>query len=161
MLKYFAPRSFRVSDCGYGFKLQHACAIALVCTITASGGCGSPYPTCPVSGKVTLPDGTPLAGGTVTFEQIDAEKPISATGQIDDQGNFRLGTTRSGDGALEGTYAVVVAPPSILDVDRRGQSVAIDPKYRRFETSGLRFEVGREKENIFEIVVTLPETSQH
>jgi hypothetical protein len=72
------------------------------------GGCGGggPYP---VEGQVVWEDGSPakeLAGSHVVFDL--PEKHTSARGIVQADGTFRLTTTKPNDGALAGTYKVVV-----------------------------------------------------
>ncbi len=84
-----------------------------------SSGCSNGLP--PVRGKVQYEDGTPVKGGTVTFNS--PELKTSATGVIADDGTFSLA---SGDkpGAPAGSYKVVVvgngdvygAPPAVDDI---------------------------------------------
>jgi hypothetical protein len=86
----------------------------------AAAGCrgaGDPYP---VQGTVYL-DGQPateLAGGTVTFNSAELQK--SASGEIQADGTYRLGTVRKGDGAVPGKYQVTVSPPEARAKGERG-----------------------------------------
>src|SRR5260370_28377297 len=80
-------------------------------------GANSPYP---VQGTVYL-DGQPakeLAGGTVTFNSNELRK--SASGQIQADGSYRLGSLKQDDGALPGNYEVTVAPPEVAAGGERG-----------------------------------------
>jgi hypothetical protein len=77
--------------------------------LAAAAGCAGRHTPVPVRGVVTL-GGKPVEGATVTFylEGGDAEgRP--ATGQTDADGAFRLSTMGDNDGALPGTYRVVIA----------------------------------------------------
>ncbi|MBA4064706.1 MAG: hypothetical protein C0501_13525 [Isosphaera sp.] len=113
-------------------------ALALVCAGCASG-------TYPVEGVVVYADGSPaveLAGGTVVFESAEAR--VSAAGEIDAAGGFRLTTAKPGDGAPPGRYQVLIAPPEAAEGggdDRpKVRAVAkrvVDARYQRFATSGL------------------------
>ena len=87
----------------------------------AGGGCGgganSPYP---VEGTVFL-DGEPakeLAGGMVTFNSSQLHKV--AFGEIREDGTYRLGTLKPGDGAVPGVYQVTVSPPEGASRGERG-----------------------------------------
>ena len=73
----------------------------------ACGGAGKPVK---VSGRVTL-DGQPLAGATVVFNPADGKGTIAA-GRTDADGEFRLTTFGTDDGALPGDYKITV------DVDK-------------------------------------------
>ncbi|MBI84422.1 MAG: hypothetical protein CMJ81_14605 [Planctomycetaceae bacterium] len=133
-------------------------AYALLLGSSLITGCGSagPLPTYPAGGRVTFVDGTPLAGGTVEFRPVDNPHVISSRGSIQPDGKFQLGTFRPGDGAVEGEHQALVVPP-LFKGDRdevRVPPQVIDPQYRRYETSGLRFTVSRDvKTNDFEIKV--------
>ena len=118
-----------------------------------------------MTGKVTFPDGTPLTTGSVVFE---SEK-LSATGKIQEDGTFQLGTVKENDGLPKGTYRVcvvgavtygpapqmsdnpyaprptIVLPPSILLIDR---------KYASVETSDLTCNVT--KSMTYDITVEKP-----
>ena len=123
-------------------------------------GCGGqPLPTYEAGGKVAFANGTPLRGGWVEFQPADTSHNVSARGEIQSDGTFRLGTFSPGDGAIEGEHRVLVVPP-LPEGDRDETPIPrwiIDPKYFRFETSGLRFRVDRdESKNRFEIRVTPP-----
>ena len=59
-----------------------------------------------VSGTVTF-DGKPLPSGTVTLMPVDL-KNSSASGVIDANGQFQLGTHAVGDGCAAGEYEVAV-----------------------------------------------------
>ncbi|MGE3804331.1 MAG: carboxypeptidase regulatory-like domain-containing protein [Gemmataceae bacterium] len=99
-------------------------------------GCGSG--TAAVTGTVVHEDGSPareLAGGVVCFD----DGKHSAVGTIDAEGRFTLGTFGLHDGALPGNYRVAISQP---DPDGRSAGeVLIDPRYTRFDTSGLQAEV--------------------
>lgn len=79
-------------------------------------GCGadSGPPRAPVTGTVTH-DGSPVSGGSITFapigsEQTEAGKP--ATGVVQSDGTFKLGTYKPGDGAVIGKHRILYSPPS-------------------------------------------------
>jgi hypothetical protein len=106
-------------------------------------GCGPKL--YPVRGKVTLPDGTSLTEGLVVFESKDADKPITARGQIQADGHYELGTYRPGDGALPGTYRVLIAPKTDPNAaDKKQPPPPFDSRFMAFKTSGLEFEVKAE-----------------
>jgi hypothetical protein len=114
--------------------------------LAAASGCSGGNPkTHPVRGTVRFPDGKPLTHGTVEFELTDAEKPITATGQIREDGTFVLGTFAPDDGAIAGRHrAVVIADQQIgTGVERPGvlPPSALHPRFRDFKTSGLEFTV--------------------
>jgi len=82
----------------------------IVCLLLAlvTVGCGSRR-TLPVEGVVLL-DGKPLAGASVQF--IPEDKGRAATGETDASGRFMMSTFKPRDGALAGSYKVVISPPT-------------------------------------------------
>jgi hypothetical protein len=99
-------------------------AVALVAAGCA-GGANTPYP---VHGTVFL-DGQPaaeLAGWTVTFTSAELHK--SASGEIQADGTYRLGTWKKDDGAFPGTYQVSVSPPESAGASERGNNRPATPK---------------------------------
>jgi hypothetical protein len=119
-----------------------AIAVWLAATC-AVAGCGSRR-LYPVQGQVLFKDGTPLTGGWVVFEPLDPSVGASATGDIQSDGTFRLGTERKGDGAAEGRYRVFIHPPlgGTPAEGTAGPSVA-DPRYRALGSDPLEVEVKR------------------
>ena len=123
-------------------------------------GCGSDgVRTYPVTGTVTFPDGTPLAGGLVQFRSVTGEHRVGARGPIQQDGSYQLGTFESGDGAVEGDHEVLVTPPP-FEGDRdevRFVPEIIHRKHTSFSTSGLRYTVSPDgDDNQFDIVVERP-----
>jgi len=84
-------------------------AILLCCLVFT--GCGERLPeTVPVSGSVTW-QGKPLTSGRVVFHPQEIAEGLPrrpATGDLDQQGRFKLTTFRGGDGAVPGDYRVCV-----------------------------------------------------
>lgn len=115
--------------------------------LLAVAGCSSKYTPVPVSGEVTL-DGQPVDGATVYFYAVgDAKEGRPATGQTDKEGKFRLSTLGTNDGALPGTYKVVVAKyvptnPNLKIPDfpntPEGKAQRDDFMYRNFEAKGIQ-----------------------
>jgi hypothetical protein len=112
--------------------------LALVPLIGAAG-CGNGLH--PVRGKVTFDDGKPLARGIVVFESKEAERKVTARGEIQEDGTYELGTRQPGDGAPAGAYRVLIAPQEDIDAPAPERQVTFDSRYRDFKTSGLEFEV--------------------
>ena len=101
---------------GRGLLLRVSAA-AVLAFAGCGGGANSPHP---VHGTVFL-DGQPateLAGGTVTFNSDALHK--SATGEIQADGTYQLGSLKKDDGALPGTYQVTVSPPEVSSAGERG-----------------------------------------
>jgi hypothetical protein len=108
-------------------------------------GCGG-RKLYPVEGKIVFPDGRPvtgLAGGTVEFDPLEGKE--GARGEIQEDGTFRLGTVKPGDGAYPGRYQVCVVPAQVLD---RPNPRVLDRRFEDFKTSGLKVEVKREDNQI-------------
>jgi hypothetical protein len=126
-------------------------ARALVCLVLfGASGCGSET-FFPVSGTVTYKDGKPVTAGLVIFEPVSQK--TSARGEIQADGSFQLGTHRDDDGALEGEYKVLVAPPPLLEEGKRRRS-PIHPKYQNLKSTPLHFTVTRDRDkNKFHIEV--------
>src|SRR5262249_22238436 len=113
-------------------------------------GCGGET-LFPVSGKVTYKDGKPVTAGLVIFEPVGQR--ISARGEIQPDGSFQLGTYRDKDGAMEGEYKVLIAPPPLPEEGKRRRS-PVHPKYQNLETTPLKFTVTRHRDkNKFNIEV--------
>jgi hypothetical protein len=118
--------------------VRPACRAAALLLVLGVLGCGGrPYP---VRGTVTLEDGTPVTAGMVSFETKDAEKPVTARGEIKPDGSYELSTYKAGDGALPGVYRVAVTPPA-QSPDLPVTKPPYDARYTSFATSGLEFEV--------------------
>jgi len=119
-------------------------------TVLLAGGCSS-QTLFPVSGKVSHKDGSPVTAGMVIFEPVNQK--VSARGEIHSDGSFQLGTSGMSDGAMEGEYRVLIAPPPLPEEGKRLRS-PIAAKYQRLESTPLRFTVSRERsKNKFNIEV--------
>lgn len=126
-------------------------------------GCGSGMPTTyPVHGEVVFADGSPLKGGRVEF-RIEPEegKRINARGEIAVDGTFKLTTFSPNDGALAGEHEVVIVPiASLISIgEQPPPPEPIDPKYGRYETSGLKFRVEPGQENHCVFTVSPPDSA--
>ena len=107
----------------------------------------------PVQGQVTWNDGSPakeIAGSLIMFEQ--AEKHMSARGQIQPDGSFRLTSVKENDGATTGEHTVLIievgrkhlgGPDSTLLAPGK-----IDIRYSSPSTSDLRATVKPGKNQI-------------
>jgi hypothetical protein len=115
--------------------------VVFVLTLTGPAGCGAKK--YPVEGKVVWADGTAakeLAGGMVIFESTQA--PLSARGEVREDGSFRLTTEVPDDGVPPGEYRVLVSqsrpePDGIT----RPPPPPMDPRFEDFKTSGLTYTV--------------------
>lgn len=138
--------------------LNLLCLLTLMISLGAVSGCGPSHPrTYQVTGTVKLDDGTPITSGTIEFESLESDPPITATGLLDDQGRFELGTFENDDGALPGKHRVAVISNYEIGTgaERPGKipkMVAVDDRYQDFSTSGLTFTV-EETSNTFNLVL--------
>lgn len=117
-------------------------------------GCGGNL--CPVSGRVTFDDGSPLDAGLVVCEARVGDKPVMARGGLRPDGTFELGTDKPGDGARPGKYRVLVMPRGLSAAEASKRPPIIDRKFEKYETSGIEFEVKAGQKNELNITVTRP-----
>jgi hypothetical protein len=142
------------------FVAPRTCARAgwafLILLLVGAAGCGGPK-LYPVNGKVVYPDNSPakeLAGYTVEFEAVDGKidgKGVSAVGQIQTDGTFRMTTLKPNDGALPGRHRVLIAPP-IPEGDTLNPPRIIDRRFHSYQTSGLEAKV---EEKPTEVILTV------
>lgn len=101
--------------------------------------------TYPVSGLVRFPDGQVLRNGSVEFEIIGRNPPITATGVIAPDGTFTLGTYLLDDGAFPGRHRVaIISEPTIGTGAERPGLIPESPlpsKYASFDKSGIVLDV--------------------
>ena len=121
------------------------CLVALigVCAFVALVGCGSGNKKTHIVRGTVIFDDKPVPNGTITF--IPADGP-TATGEIQPDGSYTLTTYKSGDGAVEGTYTVVIVAMADqsgrLPEERNPLPPPIVPdKYTSIATSDLRADV--------------------
>jgi hypothetical protein len=111
-------------------------------------GCGA-SDKASVKGKV-IHDGQPVSGGSITFAPIasadKAGKP--ATGKVQSDGSFVLGTEEASDGALIGRHNVVYRPPAAAsenaDPNVRSPYHGLVPKESEVEVKAGQNEVSIE-----------------
>jgi hypothetical protein len=121
----------------------------------ATCGCNRGPDTAVVKGVVRL-DGKPLTYGTVRFTPKAGR---SATGFIESDGSFTLGTFTKTDGAIVGLSRVAVAtfkhsgPPN-YDSDRPVRTSEVPMFYTSPDSSGLTFDVKPGIENHAEFDLT-------
>jgi hypothetical protein len=128
---------------------------------------GCSYPdrdTFPVSGIVRFPDGKLLRNGTIEFEIVGRERPVTARGSVGPDGSFVLGTFEEDDGALAGKHRVVVIADYVIGsgAERPGliPESKLHPKYRSYQTSTLVHEVKPQTNNIVIDVEDAPDESE-
>lgn len=126
--------------------LMAACLVA---------GCGSAGDKLyPVTGRVLLRDRKPVAGAIVEFS---SSAGYAARGRTNTDGTFSV-TTGQQAGARAGTYRVAVIQMLVIDgagshAKAHHAALVLHPKYARFETSGLEFEVKPDADNTCELVL--------
>lgn len=134
--------------------MSHRSIIQLVAAaiLPLLSGCDAQIETYLVHGMVVYPDGKPLTKGTVEFEVQGLKKAVTASGDINSDGTFQLGTYEVNDGAIAGTHRVaVIADYEIgTGIERPGliPPPILNPKFSEFNTSGLEFEVKPSPNNI-------------
>jgi hypothetical protein len=119
-------------------------------TVGCGGSSGPPgpeiLPVVPAGGKV-LHQGKPLANASVSFQHVEGK--VAASGKTDAEGNFKLSTYGTDDGAPAGNYKVTVAVSAIQEIEpgvlapepEGGFKSPIPAKYGNPDTSGLTVEV--------------------
>jgi hypothetical protein len=127
--------------------------VGLLLVAASIGGCTEPNSeqpeTFPVVGKITYLS-SPLTKATITFQPAAGQL---ATAQIGPDGSYRLGTFGSGDGAVSGSYRVMVIANEVdhhalPKPGARPAKVLIPARYGKVETSGLQATVEK-KQNKF------------
>lgn len=139
----------------------------LVLLVALVVGCGDSGGPVPLRGTVKL-DGRPLAKASVYFIATDS-KGRDALGSTDADGVFRLSTVRPGDGALPGTYKVIVqlaaptntgavaaTPAEAMQASGAGRkrkqpSVTIPPRYSQPGQTTLEQDVPASGKVVFEL----------
>ena len=102
-----------------------------------------------VKGKVTYKGtGAPVTAGTVLFEST-ADSKIQASGDIQPDGTFELGSNLGKPGTVEGEHRVLVEPPR----PEYGEKAAVANKYARFESSNLKATVKPDNSNTVTIEI--------
>lgn len=125
------------------FRSTFGPAVGLFVALAAVG-CGPRL--VPVHGKAVLASGRPAAGSQVVFEGEVDGKPISARGDVREDGSFEMGTYAPGDGVPPGTYRVQINPPPMVSAEAP-LVLPFSSKYVSFHTSGIQFEVKRGQSN--------------
>ncbi|MFO0977317.1 MAG: carboxypeptidase regulatory-like domain-containing protein [Planctomycetaceae bacterium] len=113
--------------------------ISLLCLMAFQPGCGESRPKAyPTRGKVVFSDGSPVRLGTI--ELLSQEHKINATGTIQQDGSFVLGTWTPNDGACAGKHIAIVTQLIVNDGMTKHQldhGAPVDPAYASYSTSPL------------------------
>jgi hypothetical protein len=126
-------------------------AFAAATLASMAFGCGSSEPptppTIPVRGKVTY-QGQPVPKGTVTYQPASGRP---ASGEIQPDGTYQLSTFGSKDGAVAGTYKIIIIANS-GDPSKMPSTPGYVPpkdlvpkKYSSLDTSGLEMIVSADR----------------
>jgi hypothetical protein len=113
--------------------------------VALAAGCGGPYKSVPVSGRVTL-NGKPLAKASVTFAPVGKDANVepgpSSVGTTDADGRYALRLVGAdGSGAVVGKHMVRIA---ILDETDTSVDAPVRMKQLPLKYNGqttLRFDV--------------------
>jgi hypothetical protein len=100
------------------------------------GGGGAAISLLPVKGKVTY-NGKPLSSGVIYFERDGYGRP--ATGKLQSDGTYTLGTLKDGDGVVAGTHLVTLG-----NFDKALAKDRTLAKYATAKSSGLTAQVDSE-----------------
>jgi hypothetical protein len=110
-------------------------------------GCGGPGevdipaapkgPLAPVTGKVLLPDGSPLKEGTITFMPVK-QPGRPATGKLQPDGTYTLTTKDVGEGAVEGDYKVKISSELTAPGPKKSVRYVVDAAYKDEDGSGFK-----------------------
>jgi hypothetical protein len=141
-------------------KMHERPLLIVVGLFLLTGACGcARRDLYPVRGRVVFDQGgpiDPLAGGLVIFEPLDPKMKVSARGDIQPDGSFRLSTFQQGDGAPLGEYRVLVSPPTPPSQAKEIPApVVIHPRFHDLEKTPLRQTV-RPEANELTLTVAKP-----
>lgn len=118
-------------------------------------GCGSDQPrTYPARGKVVFSDGDPVRLGTV--ELLSDEHGTTATGRIQQDGTFVLGTFAATDGACAGSHRAIVTQLAVFDgtiQHQRDHGAMVDPRFGSYTSSTLKVTIRKAAQNDIELKV--------
>lgn len=126
-------------------------SLPFIALLLWSGGCGNDNPeTIPVRGRVTW-GGKPLSGGTIIFlpaENVGKPTGHIATGRIQSDGSYEMGTFSNRDGVVPGSYQVAIDARDKLsteDVDGAADATTdIPQRFASPATSGLTVDITEE-----------------
>lgn len=116
-----------------------------------SVGCGGQLVQ--VSGRVAYSDGGPVEGAIKVINFVPTDGTTAAvrkagTGEIQDDGTFKLRRRKPGDGVYKGEYAVTF---TVLKDPRTGESL-IDRKYSRKNSTPFTVQIDSDQDDlVFEL----------
>ncbi len=129
-------------------RIRELGVIAGVIVLAGLTGCSGDsedrLPVYSASGQVLL-EGKPLPHAFIVLHPRDAsdKRVLPARGQTDENGNFQLTTYQSGDGAVEGEFAVTVQH---YPTRKEGESVVpgpnvLPPRYANPATTDIKVNI--------------------
>jgi len=131
-------------------------AVLVMLVTTLLGGCGRAVTSTPVlpkyevKGKVLQADGKPLTSGKIEFFPKSPEAQ-SASGPIDSDGSYSLGSITPGEGAVVGEYRVTVTPLT-PEKGAKSKTPPFPDKYKDETTTDLTAKV-EAKPNSFDFTL--------
>jgi hypothetical protein len=141
-------------------RFKRRCALWAMIAVVCSAGCGrgDRLKTYPTTGTITFSNGKRFSGGDGAFIVLESiEHALTATGPIDADGRFVLGTYDPGDGAVAGRHRAAITPPTPKgDADQMRAALQIHPKFQNLDTSGLEVTVEAIRANDIPITVQPP-----
>jgi hypothetical protein len=130
--------------------LRHIAIAGLL--LSTAVGCSEQQTTYIVHGMVVYPDGKPLTKGTVEFEAVDEERPITASSEIEADGTFQLGTFAPKDGAIPGRQHIAVITDAEIGTEAERPEflppAVVASRFSEFKTSGLETVVEPRMNNV-------------
>lgn len=124
------------------FPMRLAAAFVLSAIIA---GCGSDFPTTPVTGMCIDANGEPVTAGKLVFHPQTEGAPPSIT-DLGEGGKFELSTAR-GKGAAVAPHTVLYVPPETVE---NADGTAGDPsKFRAWKVpDGFTIDIGPDTDEI-------------
>jgi hypothetical protein len=112
--------------------------LTYVAIVLGLAGCGGgDAPQLPVSGSVTLEDGSPLTQGKLIFGPTDQNNRAQPIGTVGSDGRYQV-TTRGKPGAPAGKYVVYV------QIEEKDTKVSFPSKYGDPNYTTLKVEVKKD-----------------
>ncbi|TWT63686.1 hypothetical protein [Rubinisphaera italica] len=107
----------------------------LIFSVGCGGGSsfkGEKYPTAPVSGILKI-DGKPFGPAVIEFVPVEKNDKLRiASGQVADDGSFKVGTYDKTDGVIPGSYKVEIT----VDITSSAKLPAVEEEKIKIEAAG-------------------------
>ncbi len=131
-------------------------SVAVLSTVGCSRG--DRLETYPIDGKIVFSNGNPFAGGSQSFIVFQSkEHGVTATGVVELDGSFKVGTYDPEDGAVAGRHRVSISPPVPEGNPERSKAVStFNSKYQSIAKSGIEVTVDPNGENQVTITLDAP-----